>query len=160
MRKLAAAGALALMLAGLAPASAWAQSVEELAQEYANMPEVQSMMDEMFSADAMTAQFSAGMPPGMGLSEDKAMRIGQLLSDQMQKLRPRLTELMIESSARSFSAEELQALIDFNRSEHGASVMRKMKSYFQDVMVELGPDMVAMQQEITPQMMEILQEGN
>jgi hypothetical protein len=146
MRPIRYALAAALCLA-LTPA-AMAQDVQSLAEEYVRMPEVQQMMSEMFSPASMAAQFKAGLPAGMTLTDSQSERIGILMSETMTQFRPRMEELMISSSAKHFSADELQALIDFYKSEHGAAVMAKMQPYMQDFMAQIMPDMMSAMQNI------------
>lgn len=134
-----------------------AQSADSLAQDYISLPATQQMMDEMFSADAMAAQFAASIPPEVTLSDSQLQQVGSVMSDALTGLRPKLEEVMIRQSAKMFSAEELQAMIDFYSSPAGAGVMAKMQPFMQGVMIELGPDMMGMQQQIMPQLMTILQ---
>jgi hypothetical protein len=154
MRPIRHALATALCLA-LSPA-AYAQDVQALAEEYVKMPEVQQMMTEMFSPEMMASQFKIGLPPGTELTDSQLERIGKLMSDTMNQFRPRIEELMIVGSAKHFSAEELQALIDFYRSEHGASVMAKMQPFMQEFMAELSPDMMTAMQGVQGDVLAIM----
>ncbi len=131
-----------------------------LARQYVSMPEVRQPMTDMFSPKAVGAQVAASLPPGVKLTDDQIARIGTLMSNALNNLRPRLEELMISGSAETFSTDELQALIDFYRSEHGATIMTKMTPFMTNVMVKLGPEMQAMQQQIMSQTLEMLQEQN
>lgn len=106
----------------------------------------------------MAAQFEARLPPGIQLSDDQRERIGVIMSEGMMRVRPRLEQLMVEGMATNFSVDELQALIDFYSSEHGATVMRKMQPFMQQVMGELGPELNAMQKEMIPKVVKIVQE--
>jgi hypothetical protein len=154
MRSMRLAIATAVCLS-FAPA-VQAQDTMALAEEYVQMPEVQQMITEMFGAEAMAAQFKVSLPPGMPLTDDQALRIGTLMSGVMNKMRPRIETLMTEASAKHFSVEELQALIDFYKSEHGASVMLKMQPYMQDVMGSMMPEMMTAMGEIGPQINAIM----
>jgi hypothetical protein len=135
-----------------------AQTVEELAQKYANMPQIEKMMDDMFSPEAMANQFAAGIPANVPITDEKKAKIGALLSEKLNEFRPRMKELMVESSAGTFSAEELSALIDFYGSKHGSSVMAKMQPFFQNVMTKMAPEMQAMQMGLMPEIIAIIQE--
>jgi hypothetical protein len=149
--------AAAIGIATLPPLPSLAdEATEKLAREYVNMPEVQQMIDDMFSPESMGAQMAGQLPPGFEVDYEKRKQIGKLMSDGMQSLRPRMQELMASNAAEVFSEEELQALIDFYGSEHGAAVMAKMQPYFQKTMAELAPDMREMQKSVVPQIMEIL----
>jgi hypothetical protein len=154
MRSLRPALLTCLCLTFVSPA--FAQDVRTLAEEYVRMPEVQQMMTDMFSPASMAAQIASSLPPGMPLTEEQSDRIGTLLSGAMNGFRPRMESLMIEASTRHFSAAELQALIDFYRSEHGASVMAKMQPYMQDVMGALTPDVMAEMGRLGPEIETIL----
>lgn len=152
LARLASAAALALALS--LPAAA--QDVQALADEYVRMPEVQKMIDDMFTPASMAAQFKAGLPPGMALTDDQSQKIGVLMSGVMTGFRPRMEQLMIDGSARHFSTVELQALIDFYRSEHGASVMSKMQPYMTEVMGAMMPEMMAEMAKVGPEIQAIL----
>ncbi|WP_333815447.1 DUF2059 domain-containing protein [Tabrizicola sp.] len=154
MRQIRYAFATAICLA-FGPA-AMAQDVQALAEEYVHMPEVQQMMTEMFSPASMAAQFKTGLPPGTVLTDSQMERIGALMSETMTQFRPRMEELMIASSAKHFTAEELQALIDFYKSEHGAAVMAKMQPYMQDFMGQMMPDIMTAMQAIQGDIMTIM----
>jgi hypothetical protein len=121
MKFFAFAAALAL-----SSGACFAQDRAALSAEYTNLPAVQRMMDDMFSAETMAGQIKATLPPNMAVSEDQLARIGTVMAGEMAALRPALQNVMTEVTAEVYSAEELQALIDFNRSEHGASIMAKM----------------------------------
>ncbi len=151
------AALLGLILLAL-PLMATAQSKQDLAEQYVYMPEVQAMIDDMFSPQSMAAQFASSLPASVPVTEDQLTRIGVVLSDAMKDIRPRLEELMISGSTSTFSVEELQALIAFYQSEHGAAIMTKMQPFMTGMMAELGPEMITVQQTITPKLMEILQE--
>lgn len=135
---------------------AHAQNTTDLAKEYIDMPEVQASISDMFSPENMAAQMMASMPPGAAFSDQQMAALGQLMSDEMNALRPQLETLMETTVAELFSAEEISALITFYSSEHGASVMQKMSPMMQMVMAGMAPDMQAMQLRIQPQIMEIL----
>jgi hypothetical protein len=146
--------ATALCLALSAPA--FAQDVRALAEEYVRMPEVQQMISDMFTPESMAAQFKLGLPPGMTITDDQSQKIGVLMSEVMTGFRPRMEQLMIDGSAKYFTADELQALIDFYRSEHGASVMSKMQPYMQEVMGAMMPQMMGEMQKVGPEIQAIL----
>ncbi|MEC8196523.1 MAG: DUF2059 domain-containing protein [Pseudomonadota bacterium] len=143
-------------LLSLSLSSAQAETAAELAKTYVNMPEVQQMMTDMFSPQSMAAQVMASMPPGVTLSEAQQTAIGELMSDEMNTLRPKLEELMEATTAEVFSAEEIDALITFYSSEHGAAIISKMGPMMQQVMGGVAPDMQAMQTRITPKIIEIM----
>lgn len=153
MMKILTAATLTFLLSST---SLWAQTAQELAEQYVNMPEVQEMVDSMFSAESMAAQFAANLPPNMQVSEEQMQQVGAVLFESMSGLRPRVEELMILGSAKTFTTDELRALIDFYGSEHGAAIMIKMQPFMLSVMGELGPEMAQVQQDIAPKLIEIL----
>ena len=153
MKRLVFAAVIALLTA-----PAFAQDKNELAIQYVNMPQIQSMMTEMFSPTAMGDRIAAGLPPSIVLNDDKKQRIGVLMSEAMGELRPKLEALMVTGIADTFSAGELQALIDFYSSEHGASVMAKLPPFMTRVMGQLQPDMQALGVKVGPDIARILQE--
>ena len=134
----------------------FAQDTRALAEDYVNMPEVQQMITDMFSAETMAAQFKVSLPPGTPVTDDQAQRIGVLMAEVMAGMRPTVESLMIESSAKHFTADELQALIDFYKSEHGAAIMAKMQPYMQDVMATMMPEMMTAMSAIGPQINAIM----
>ena len=148
---------LSLITALTLPLPALADTTS-LAREYAELPGVQLMFDDIFSPEHLGSQFKLGLPPGMEISEDKLSRIASIMSVEMNKLRPEMTEYMITSMAEIFSEDELSALITFYSSEHGAAAMRKMQPFMADVMAQLMPRMGEMQQAVLPQIIEIMQE--
>jgi hypothetical protein len=135
-----------------------AQSTLELARQYAEMPEVQVMFDDMFAPEVLAEQFRLGVPAEVEISEAQLEKIGVVMAEMMAQLRPGLTEIMIDGMAKAFTAEEITALIDFYGSEHGAAVMRKMQPYMQDVMAQFIPLINAEQQKILPELVAIIQE--
>ncbi|WP_170578301.1 DUF2059 domain-containing protein [Ruegeria arenilitoris] len=140
--------------------SALAADNQALAKEYVKLPDVQLMMDNMFSPEGMAAQVAATLPPGVTVTEDQLQRIGVVMSGAMQSLRPKLEQQMIDSSADLFSAEELSALIDFYGSEHGSAIMGKMQPFMQQTMGALSADMQRVTLQVTPELAKILQETN
>jgi hypothetical protein len=135
----------------------FAQDTTALAEQYTNMAPVQNMITTMFSPEAMGNQIALSLPPTISLSDEQKGEIGVLMSTAMNELRPRLQELMISSTAQTFTAPELEALIGFYGSEHGASIMTKMQPLMANVMAELAPEMQAMQAKVGPDIVRIIQ---
>lgn len=134
-----------------------AQDTTELATQYTNMPQVQNMISTMFSPKALGDQVALGLPPNITLTDEQKNQIGVVMSEAMNGLRPRLEALMITSTAETFSVPELQALIDFYGSEHGANIMTKMQPLMASVMGQLAPDMQALQAQVGPEIVRIIQ---
>ncbi len=155
MKHFIAAAAFALL-----GTAAFAQSTAELAEQYVKMPQVQSMISDLFSPISLGNQVAAGLPAGMTLTDDKKQRIGDVMATAMNDLRPRMEELMISGSAETFTTDELQALIAFYGSEHGSKVMSKMQPFMATVMGQLAPEMQALQAKVGPEVVKIIQEPN
>ena len=151
MKRLHLAAAFALL-----SAPAFAQDTLTLATEYTNMPQVQNMITSMFSPETMGKQVALGLPPSITLTDDQQNQIGEVMSEAMNDLRPRLEELMTSSTAETFSVDELQALIDFYGSEHGANIMTKMQPLMTSVMGQLAPEMQALQAKVGPDIVRIM----
>lgn len=132
---------LALFVAGTVHAQE--AGLRGLARDYVMLPANQAMMDEMLGADAMTAQFAAGLPPNVELRPETLDRVGALIAETVASLRPRMEELMIAGAAETFSEGELRALTDFYSTPEGKGIMLKMQPYFARVMGQLTPEIMA-----------------
>lgn len=151
MKRLHLAAAFALLAT-----PSFAQDTLTLSTQYVNMPQVQNMITSMFSPEAMGRQVALGLPPNVTLTDDQEGQIGQVMSEAMNELRPRLQELMITSTSEAFSVGELQALIDFYGSEHGANIMTKMQPLMTNIMGQLAPEMQALQAKVGPDIVRIM----
>ncbi|MCB1336093.1 MAG: DUF2059 domain-containing protein [Maritimibacter sp.] len=149
-----AALALALMLSQ--PAAG--QDAAALARQYAEMPEVQAMFDDMFAPEMLAEQFRFGLPAEVQLSDDQIARVGDVMAEMMASLRPDLTQMMVDGMAANFTIGEIEALIAFYGSPDGASVMRKMQPYMQQVLGAFMPLIQQRQQEFLPDLIAIIQE--
>ncbi len=148
----------ALVLALTVPQTASAQGAATLARHYAEMPEVQLMLDDMFAPEMLAQQFRLGLPAEIELSDDQIARVGGVMAEMMASLRPELTRMMIDGMADTFTTGEIEALIAFYGSPEGASVMRKMQPYMEQVMASFMPMIQARQQEFLPALIAIIQE--
>lgn len=140
--------------------TALAEEARDLAETYVNLPQVQQMITDMFAPENMQRHVAASLPQSLAVTDAQMQRIGEIMSSMMNDLRPRMSDVMIESSAIVFAPDELSALIAFYSSEHGAAIMTKMQPFMAQVMAEMTPDIVALQQKLGPQIAAILQEGN
>ncbi|MEJ2034627.1 MAG: hypothetical protein P8X69_00375 [Maritimibacter sp.] len=107
MRRFVFAAALALTAA--LPATA--DELENLVDQYVNLPSNQSMLDSMLSPEMMAQQIAMSMPPEANLSDDKIARLGDLMAGKMQELRPDMVEAMKTAMVAHFTTEELEALL-------------------------------------------------
>lgn len=126
----------------LSASSLWAQSRIELAEQYSALPAVQQMMEDMFSPEASASQFKATLPPGFEISEDQLLRVGEVMSNVLKGLQPRMVELQNTAIADVFTEEEIRAMIEFHSTEIGASILVKTQPMFTAVMGQLTPEIV------------------
>jgi hypothetical protein len=152
----AAATCVAIFLA----TAGWTQSRLELAETYNALPAVQEMMVAMFSPEASAAQFRASLPPGVPISDDKALRVGEIMSGVLMGLKPTMETLQTEAIAEVFTEEEIQAMIDFHSTEIGAQVLVKTQPMFQRVMGELTPQIMQAMAAKQAEIIEIMSEEN
>lgn len=120
----------------------WAQSRVELAEEYSALPAVEQMMSEMFSPEASAAQFKATLPPNFEINDDQLLRVGEIMSEVLKGLQPRMVKLQNAAIAEVFTEEEIRAMIDFHSTELGASILVKTQPMFTAVMSDLTPEIV------------------
>lgn len=132
--------AAAISLCGL---PSFAQDAKELATQYNQLPAVQEMMTAMFSPETSAQQFKATLPPGVDVSDEKLLKVGQIMSDVLIGLKPEMEEMQIEAIADVFTVEEIEAMIEFYSSDIGASVLVKTQPMFTSVMTELTPKIQA-----------------
>ncbi len=130
------------VLVVFASSPTWAQSRSELAEQYSALPAVRQMMDEMFSPAASAAQFKATLPPGFEITDDQLLRVGEVMSDVLIGLQPRMVELQKAAIADVFTEEEIQAMIDFHSTDIGARILIKTQPMFTAVMGQLTPEIV------------------
>ena len=126
----------------LTACAAFAQSRVELAQEYAALPAVQEMMTAMFSPETSAAQFRASLPPGYPLTDEQALKVGEVMSGVLMGLKPQMEALQVDAIAEVFTEEEIRTMIDFYSTEMGAQILIKTQPMFQKVMVELTPQIM------------------
>ncbi|MEJ2021246.1 MAG: DUF2059 domain-containing protein [Maritimibacter sp.] len=154
MRRLVLAAALAFTTA--LPAAA--DELENLVDQYVNLPSNQSMLDSMLSPEMMAQQIAMSMPPEANLSDDKIARLGDLMAGKMQELRPDMVEAMKTAMVAHFTTEELEALLEFYQKDAGASAMSKMQPYMADFTAQIMPKFSAMQQQMLPEIIAIIEE--
>ena len=139
---------LTALTAVLIATSAFADDEAErrkAAISYLNSPAQQKAIDAMFSADQMIALLKAQVPT----ATDKQLEVaGRIASEELNAVRGRLEEVMLEAAIQKFTLEELVALDEFYRSPIGESVMLKMADFMQQTMVAMSPDMQRMQANI------------
>ena len=127
---------------GVQATNAWAQSREELAEQYTALPAVQQMMTEMFSPEASAAQFKATLPQGFEITDDQLLRVGEVMSGVLLGLQPRMVELQNAAIAEVFTEEEISAMLEFHSTDIGAQILIKTQPMFTAVMSDLTPAIV------------------
>ncbi|MEC7764637.1 MAG: DUF2059 domain-containing protein [Pseudomonadota bacterium] len=142
----------------LAAAPALSRDLRDLAEDYATLPQVQAMWDDALSPLHLANQFRLNVPLSVDVSSDQMDRIGDLLAREMTALRPMMEAVMVDRLTDMFTAEELEALVEFYQSEHGASVMQKMPMFTTLYSAELAPMMQAAQREVAPEIARIMAE--
>ena len=147
----------AMCAAAILTAPVMAQDRSQLPRDYTILPAVQQMIDDMFSADAMMSNFAAGLPAGFSMTAEQSERIGTILSNGMGPLRPKMVEVMVETSAAWFTTEELEALIAFYSTDVGSSILRKNQGFFAQAMSQMAPDLQEMQRAVGPDILKVLQ---
>jgi hypothetical protein len=110
----------------------------------------------MFDPDTIIAQIMTAQPALNKLPDDKLRKIADIVSAELDSVRPDLTEAMRDKAAEHFTSDDLEALIAFYGSPAGASVLAKTQPFMQDVMTEIAPVMQAsmgrMMQQLTQQL--------
>lgn len=154
MKRILAAAALALALAR--PVHADDAALRAAAETYAGLPDVQAMMDELMSAETLSANLRASLPPNMNPTPQQIARVGEIMEGAMRPLRPELERAMIEAMIRNFTLDEIEAVTDFYRSPAGAAVMRKMQPFMQDTMAAIAPSMTEFQTAVLPEIIKVL----
>lgn len=148
--------ALVFLLALAAPVAAQEPATRALAERYLSLPANREMIDTMFSAETLGAQFAASLPPAMQPSERQQAEIGALMARELGAIRGDMETEMVSGAMATFTAEELEALIAFNETPIGESITRKMPAYMQQTMVGLAPRVAEMIQGIAPELTRIL----
>lgn len=124
---------------------------------YVNSPAMLTMMDDLFSAEAMSNQFQQmAQAQGFSVSKGKLYQISTLFADQMAGLRPKMMESLLSDGAATFTLEEIEALAEFYNSPIGTSVMAKMQPFMDRSMQTVMPEIMQTQQTLMPQVMQIL----
>lgn len=133
-----------------------AQSVKTLAREYISLPAVQDTFMDVQSPDYLIAFILADLPPGAKMSPAKKEAISKVAASHVAKMKPAMENALIEAAARSYTVEELEALIAFAKTEVGASATRKGAVFAQKFNTEFRPTIRRTQAAIRPEIMKIL----
>jgi len=102
-----------------------AQSTKALARQYVELPAIQAGLLDMQSLTLLSVFTASQIPPDVQISSAKKAAIVKAIAQQMAKERPAIEKALIESAARTYTAEELKAMIAFASTKTGASATRK-----------------------------------
>lgn len=149
-------GLLFALFAAL-PASAQSPEALDAAKRYMETPGMREMIDSMSSPEMMVQGLVASLPSDVKVTDEQIARIGEIMSGAFAAIQPEMERVMLESTARHFTVEEIDAMIEFYSSDIGASVMSKMQPYMQDSMQQMMPQLMQVQQQVMPQVIEVLQ---
>lgn len=139
--KIAALAAAAFLTIVASPALAEDdQMLRAAAESYVRHPVTQHAMDSVMSMDTLRPGVVTQLQArGAELSSDQVEVVSQILLEELNRLRPQLETLMIEITIKIYTLEEIQALIEFNGSEYGASTMMKIGEMMRSFTVEATP---------------------
>ena len=136
-------------------ATAQSQELIDAATAYVDSPVQQELMEDMLSPEGIMAQmglFGGSMP------QEKMDALAQIVSEELDTIKPALRQASINGMASNFSLEEIEALNAFYSSEHGASAMKKMNPFMQQTMAAMAPDFARMQGNLARRIEEELSE--
>lgn len=133
-----------------------AQSTKALARQYMELPAVQAGLMDVQSPALLTAFAATQIPPDVPISPAKKAAIGKAIGQQLAKERPAIEKALIEAAAKTYTAEELKAMIAFASTEIGASITRKGSAFKVTSTAAMAPVMWRMQANLKPQIIKIL----
>lgn len=128
----------AILLACALGSGAYAQdpALLEAATAYVEHPVQQNVIDKLFSPASIMAQLESVTGD---IPDAQRATVAQIISEEMNAVRPELEASMIRAAAENFTMEEITALNAFYATGPGASAMTKMQSYMQSAMRPMGP---------------------
>ncbi len=141
-----AAVAAVFAVFALSPPQAGAQDAGLLdsARRYVELPANVKLVDEMLAPDQVSKQILMSLGPrAAGLSAAQKAIIINAVVGALTDFKPRLRELMIETVAAQYDAEEIEAMVAFYGSPVGGRILAKgpafMLAFQQKMQGELGP---------------------
>lgn len=133
-----------------------AQSTKTLARQYIELPAVQSSLLGMETPAMFGGLLQALLPTGVKISPSKKAAISKVLAMEIAKERPAMEKAMIEAAAKTFTADELKAMIAFSKTKLGASATSKSAAFALASSAGMAPSMQRMEARMKPQIMNIL----
>ena len=128
----------------------------EAARSYIASAPQQQMLDQLLSADVLTAQLKAQFPQ---LAAEQIEVISRVGSETMAEVRPQMEAAMVDAAAQTFTVEEIKALDAFYRTPEGTAVMSKMQPFMQSAMRSMAPAMQQAQAAIAQRVQQELARG-
>ncbi len=125
---------LAIVLAFALPAQA--DEATDAATAFIESPVQQKLLDDMLSPEMLMTQFQAMQ---VQIPEDKVQPVLNIVSEELNAIRPDMEAAMIAGAAAAFTVDEINALTEFYSSPLGASAMAKMNPYMQSTMGSMMP---------------------
>lgn len=115
------------------------------AVSYVESPAQQAVIDRLLSSDGLVRQMRASRPD---LSEEVVDEVGQIATEELDKVRDPLQEAMVTAAMETYTLAEIEALDEFYRSELGASILLKTQDFMKVAMQSVGADLQTAQQSI------------
>ncbi|MCR5858559.1 DUF2059 domain-containing protein [Mesorhizobium sp. J428] len=127
----------------LVGSSAAQDELRNAAERYVKLDAVQDLLDFMLGPGFLEPLM--GALAGDKLKPDLKSQMVAIGTEELAKIRPSVEAAMAEAAAEIFSVKEIEALIAFYSSEHGASVIRKMQPFNNAYLVRITPDLQRLQ---------------
>ncbi|GFE66008.1 DUF2059 domain-containing protein [Litoreibacter roseus] len=127
----------------------------EAARAYVESDVQQKLMTDMLSPEMIMAQMG---PALQQVPTEQLEIITNIVSEEVNRIRPAMEQAMIQGAATTFSLEEIEALTAFYSSPLGASAMSKMTPFMQSTMGTLQPELQAMQSQVMQRVQAELQQ--
>ena len=120
--------------------TAFAADAERMdaARAYAETPTVQKMMDDMFPPATANAMIASMVPPGK-TTEEQRTKAGEIVSEELNRVRSEVIGIMVGATAETFTLEEIKALTAFYSSAEGQSIAGKMQPFIAQYLQKIGP---------------------
>lgn len=124
---------------------AQADEVTHAATAFIESPVQQKLLDDMLNPEMLMTQFQA---MNVQIPQDKVQPILNIVSEELDAIRPDMEASMIAGAAQAFTVDEINALTEFYSSPLGASAMAKMNPYMQSTMGAMMPALQSAQGKI------------
>ena len=110
----------------------------EAARTYVETPTVQKMMDGMFSPQMANAMITNLVSQGKS-TEEQRVKASEIVSQELQRVRSQVLDIMVNATAETFTLEEIKALTAFYGSQEGQSIAAKMQPFMAQYLQQIGP---------------------